>query len=126
MDRDLKLDLHFDQQGRVLYIAIDRPRPAVCTFTEDDVAVRFDPEDRVVGWTIEMTERPESFFLPLEGSVELDNAGITKATEGLMLEFDPRSQEARFAWARGGRAISPVLTTVRVHRDVVTRLKPAA
>ena len=125
MAKELMLNFHFDPIG-VLYIAIERPRAAVCGFTDEDVAVRFNDAGEIVGWTIDFATQPLEVFLPLEGDLEREDLAMTSNTPGLWLTFDPKTQWATVAWARGGRATSPALSSFHVKNDTLTRLKPAA
>lgn len=125
MEKELILNFHFDPAG-VLYIAIEKPRPAISAFTDEGVAVRFGDNGDIVGWTLDYAVKPITAFLPLTGDMERDDVGVNETTPGIFLEFNPRTRQATLAWARGGRPTSPVLSRFKVVNDTLTRLRQAA
>lgn len=51
--RQMTLDLDYDEQGDVMYIAFDAPRPAVSVSIDSGMIVRYNPTTfQIVGFTI--------------------------------------------------------------------------
>jgi uncharacterized protein YuzE len=92
--RAITLDIDYDQQSDVMYIAFDAPRPALGVSTDEGIIIRYDAETlRIVGFTIPSFQRhflpqyPEFCFLltrPTHEHYAADAAALSRTTSTLL------------------------------------------